>query len=315
MTIQKNFNPKHIFENLTFSRYRLKLQFEHGSKLPEFPSLAMRGLLGWSLQETVCPFLHKKKYECNKCIVHNDCPYFYLYEQQAAIPGLAEAPKGYMLYSPPNPQGREIDLDLTLFGKCNNFVPAVMEALFSCGKKGLGQVRNCFKIISLRELTPTGQNQLPAKADGHKQATGVFSLKDWLDKANGITSVKFITPVRLRKKGKYIKKMDWPFYYSSLARRLEALNKMYGNGNGFGRENWLAIVKEFDNWMPLVGTMKWYDLSRYSSRQHKKVPLGGLVGTMQISDIKSTQNLWLQTASLINVGKGAVMGLGRIEVK
>lgn len=308
-------NPVNLFGSLTIARYQFTLLFAEGAKLPKFPALALRGLLGWSLQETVCPFLQKNKYECKKCIVRNDCPYFCLYEQQASIPGLAEAPKGYMLYSPPGPRGQEINLNLTLFGKCHNFLPAIMEALFNCGRKGLGNARNCFKIISLQELTPARKNKLPVKASGHKKGMGPFTLTSWLNNTGSISQIRFVTPLRLRKKGKYISKMDWPFFYSSLGRRLEGLNRLYGDGKGFGREKWLATIKEFDRWQQPVGKMKWHDLSRYSSRQCQKVPLGGLVGNLQISNIKSAQNLWLQTASLTHVGKGAVMGLGRIETE
>ncbi len=309
----ENFNPTYLFGNLAISRHRFKLLFDSGTKVPYFPSLSLRGLLGWSLQETVCPFLRQKKFECKTCIVRDNCPYFCLYEKKSVFPGLSEAPKGYMLYSPPGQQGREIECELTLFGSCAKFLPSMREALFVSGKKGLGRSRNIFQITGWQELTPAEDTSLPLSAAAHKETSRPFSLSDWLNNSGPIRTVHFITPVRLRKKGKYISKMDWPFFFSSLARRLETINMLYGDGIGFGRENWLAAMEEFSAWEKPVSKMKWLDLARYSSRQQKKVPLGGLCGTIKIETNCPAQNLWWQIAELINVGKGAVLGLGRVE--
>jgi CRISPR/Cas system endoribonuclease Cas6 (RAMP superfamily) len=56
------------------------------------------------------------------------------------------------------------------------------------------------------------------------------------------------------------------------------------------------------------------DYSRYSSRQHKKVPMGGLTGTAVLGASETWCLPWLQAASLIHVGKGASMGLGKVTM-
>lgn len=304
--------PLDLFGDLTIGKHQFTLLFQQDAELPDFPSIGLRGLMGWSLQETVCPF-QNQKYKCGKCMVNSDCPYFCLYEQKTKKSGFAEAPKGYMLYSAPKPTGTQITLELTLFGKCNQFLPAVSSALFASGTKGLSGRNNQFIITAWSEITPSGTNELPISTSGHKSIHGPFPLSDWLN--NEIhTALKLTTPIRLRKKGRNLKKMDWQFFYSSLARRLEGLNQLYGNGCGFGRDPWLAVHKEFKTWSQPIGKTKWLDLNRYSSRQKKKVPLGGLTGHVTIPQPSNTQDQWLQIASLINVGKGAVMGLGRVKL-
>ncbi len=54
-----------------------------------------------------------------------------------------------------------------------------------------------------------------------------------------------LTPVRLRKGGKYMGEMDWEFYFASLVRRLEALWVILGEGEPLGKERWLAMTEGF----------------------------------------------------------------------
>jgi hypothetical protein len=310
-TLNNKTNPLKLFENLSIAKHRFTLLFAEKATIPEFPAIGLRGVLGWSIQETVCPF-QNKKYNCNNCIVNTDCPYFCLYEQKSAKPGFSEAPKGYMLYAPPNQKGPQITVELTLFGKCCAYLPAVTNALFASGKKGLSGRQNQFMVTAWQEIPPTNTQDLPISTTVHTAAAGPFPLPDWLNSSTH-TSLKITTPLRLRKKGRDLKKMDWPFFYSSLARRLEGLNQCYGDGQGFGKENWLAVNKDFNNWPQPVGKTRWLNLQRYSSRQKKKIPLSGIIGNAALPKTRDDQNQWLQVASLISVGKGAVMGLGNIQ--
>ena len=311
---KKDMTPINIFGQLPVGRYCFQLDVAQGYAQPEYPAVTIRGLLGWTLQETVCPFFRQKKPECAACFVRNDCPYFYLYEQKTTIPGQVEAPRGYLLYAPPRPESSTLSLELTLFGRCNDFFPVLSEALTACGRKGLGTKRKTFQVVSCSELTPSGPIELPCRQGTFQHEKNIFMLADWLSEENNFTEIQFITPLRLRKKGRYLTAIDWNFFYSSLIRRVEGLHTLYGDGTPLGRENWLAVNRQFDGWQRPVGRLRWQDLNRYSNRQRKKIPLGGLVGKLQLNTMPSTQNLWLQTASLLHVGKGTVMGLGRIEL-
>jgi hypothetical protein len=306
--------PVTFFKNLPINRYRFKLVGEKGFIPPRYPSLTLRGALGWALKEAICPFLQETKRLCSTCIVRNDCPYFCLYEQKTVRPGFTEAPRGYVLYSPPRPGGRKIDLELTLFGSCNAFFPAVNEALTVCGKKGLGVGRKPFQIVSRYQVTPSGEKEFFQPVVNTEKRNNGNTLADWLNTSNNIEKIQFVTPLRLRKKGRYLGAVDWNFFYSTVARRLEGLNIHYGDGCGFGRENWQAVNKEFATWKKPSGKLSWYDVHRFSNRQQKKIPMGGLVGTLKVKDLPPAQTFWLQTASLIHAGKGAMMGLGKINL-
>lgn len=108
--------------------------------------------------------------------------------------------------------------------------------------------------------------------------------------------------------------MDWPFFFASLARRLEGLNCLFNNGNLLGRQVWKELTDEFNNINIKKEELSWQDLRRYSNRQGRKVPLGGLTGRVVIKNSSDDHFQWWLAASLVHVGKGAVMGLGKIRL-
>lgn len=78
---------------------------------------------------------------------------------------------------------------------------------------------------------------------------------------------------------------------------------------------------DFSNLIEQAGAVRlvnrrthWADWERYSSRQDAKMNLGGIVGEAEYEG--NWQEFWpmLKLAEQIHVGKGAVFGLGKIEV-
>jgi tetratricopeptide (TPR) repeat protein len=62
--------------------------------------------------------------------------------------------------------------------------------------------------------------------------------------------------------------------------------------------------------------LKWQDWTRYSNRQQRKIPMGGVVGSYTL-ETAGLEPLWplLWAGQWAHVGKGAVMGLGRYTVE
>jgi hypothetical protein len=108
--------------------------------------------------------------------------------------------------------------------------------------------------------------------------------------------------------------MDWPFYFESLARRLEALHCLFHEGQPMGKEAWLALKEGFRFNGSIRGDLRWRDLSRFSGRQKQKIPMGGLVGEAVMDKPSRAAMAWWRAAELVHVGKGVVMGLGKVEI-
>ncbi|MCP4352568.1 MAG: CRISPR system precrRNA processing endoribonuclease RAMP protein Cas6 [Desulfobacterales bacterium] len=313
MTKFSHLSPITLFGNLPLLKLRFLIQVPRYAELPKYTGSAWRGIIGRELQRLVCPF--DTRPVCKTCTVKEHCPYFLLIEKQTELSGLSEAPRGYVFY-PPIPKDNSIrELYVTLTGSYSKFLPVVAKALLKGRSSGIGRERYPYEVVSCEEALPDGSfNEISLEAN---MAEGPYPLREWL---TGLPeppeelSVRLITPVRLRRHGKYLDIMDWPFYFSTLARRLEALNKLFHEGELFGKDLWLSLQEHFGASEKIKSYLRWWDLARYSGRQKRKVPLGGLVGKAVVKNPCSLDMEWWKTAELLHVGKGAAMGLGKIEI-
>ncbi len=303
--------------DLPMARYVFSLAFHDKVRLPDYPSLSLRGLLGRSLHRLVCPLPKSPESSCKVCFLQGSCPYYRVFEQQSTISGRSEATKGYVVYVAPFPAGRYLSLELTLFGRVSTFFPVLYAALEQSGKTGIGREtkrKKTFHICGAFRMTPDGPISLKTTAM-YNEPAAPFSLRQWLSRSEkgDITFARFTTPVNLAKKAE--RNPDWRLFYGNLVRRLEGLDLAHGSGEGLGKDKWLELKLEFAAWPDPVSRLNWTPLERYSGRQGQKHPLGGFTGDIDLRDLSVRQKAWWQVAGLIHVGRGAVMGMGRVEVR
>ena len=304
------------FGELPLLRLRFCIKFGGGTRLPALMGSAWRGVIGWELKKLICPF--DRFSQCAECSISGQCPYYVLYELKSSLPGLGDTPKGYILYSEMIEQNHILELNITLIGDCTKFWIVMTKAVFNGQKTGLGRDRTPYKILSWGEIQPN-EIFVPMTLDpvDHAGSRCAFSLKSFVKgiSTNGSKiDVRFTTPVRLRRKGKYISKMDWPFYFSCFARRVESLNCIFEKGSPLGKSKWKIIKEKFDVIDQIESNLKWCDYYRYSNRQKRKVPMGGLVGNATISTPGEWFAEWWKAISILHIGKGAAMGMGKVLV-
>ncbi|WP_028325139.1 CRISPR system precrRNA processing endoribonuclease RAMP protein Cas6 [Desulfatirhabdium butyrativorans] len=329
-------HPKTFFGNLSIAVYQIAVKLDHPSRQEAAPTApncaaaqaaaspiqssmywgsAWRGLLGWELQRLLCPF--PKRPQCKQCLIRESCPYFRLMEDQSNVSGIQEMPRGYVLYPTVNGSNDSLQLYLTLFGTFIRYAPAVLKAL-QCGETtGIGASRTPYRLMGISEILP----KEPAKTialdfDGVMDFGCGAPLADWVPKdiaAHQAISCRLATPVRLRRKGKYLGQMDWPYFFASLIRRIESLELLFASGKPLGKERFVKLAAQFSGLHPKSESLAWHEYSRWSNRQHKKVPMGGLVGDAAFDDSCQWLYPWLALAEIVHVGKGASMGLGKIE--
>ncbi len=320
-------NPHHLFPHLGFCRIVFHLYSE--KSLPPFFYFgsAWRGVLGWELKRLICPFPKRK---CADCSIQDSCPYYGLFERQVSMPGIYDAPRGYVLYPSRMDDPGGIQLTVSLMGQCAAYIPAVIESVSRAASRGVGRERIVFALHDVQIDAPPGYDPQTHTDDG-SLPKGALPLSKWLISAPERPDelhVSLPTPLRLRRQGKYLDRIEWPFLFQSLARRLEGLACIFGRGQPMGAAVWKELVHQFSRLSPppleqgtttgeesSPGWLKWKDFERYSNRQKKKVPMGGLVGQVVVSDLDPWLHTWLQTAQIFHVGKGAAMGLGRVELQ
>jgi hypothetical protein len=314
MMINSELSPIYSFGNLPLSRYRIGVRLSQPLPQTTYMGSAWRGVIGWELQRLICPFTRRP--ECKSCLIRDHCPYFQLFEDQSPFPGIQEMPRGYIFSSTEGRDMHEQMLIITLIGSCIRYFPAILKAVHEGGSAGIGPSRIGYAVQSVSGMAPgNGDQALPLDPDAWAGIDIAFPLVDWISPCPAVDrSADFVlaTPVRLRKQGKYLGKMDWPYFFATIVRRLEALNCLFANGEPLGKERYLALAQAFADTVTIQSDLSWVDYSRYSNRQHKKVPMGGLVGAATLKASESWVFPWLQAAGLVHVGKGASMGLGKI---
>ncbi len=310
-------SPAGLFGGLPLVRVRFGLMVS-GSGLPAFLGSAARGLLGWELQRLVCPFSSRPA--CKACVIKEHCPYFVLIEGETDLPGLADSPRGYVLLLERNTEENDrYWFSVTLFGGCSRFLAAVTAAVLSGRERGLGSRRFPFQVETLEEVLPGGASRpLPLRPESLRTMPAPASLTAWMGNsaslaASGRVRLRFSTPLRLRRQGKYLGALDGPFFLDTLARRLEAMNILYNDGAPLSPETRAGLHDLFSGFTPLALDLTWRDQGRYSGTQRCKVPMGGLVGWVE-AEVSPVVGEWLCVAALLHVGKGAAMGMGKVEV-
>jgi len=311
------FLPSSLAGDLPVLKCRILAELEGEIEPEAYLGSAWRGVLGWELQNLVCPFEGRPR--CEQCIVRDHCPLILLFDQRSELPGLLDSPRGYILMPIRDNTGGSISLEITLVGDCSRFLPVILKALERAQRSGLGRARVRFRFSALQEILPAGR---PGEVEALDRVPVYESpplLRDWLGRPPEAVpeelQVDILTPLRLRKQGKNVGVIDWPFFFATLARRVEALAALFGEREPFGKEVWQRVTAQFGNGLGCIdGRFDWDDYQRYSNRQHKKIPMGGLVGTARFRTPAPWVWEWLRAGELLHVGKGAAMGLGAVRV-
>ena len=308
--------PGRLFGDLMLTRLAVRVSLEKKTSLPPHSGSTWRGLLGWRVMSLVCPF--DRRPACTACIIRDNCPYFILMEKESPLSGLSEAPKGYVISpDPPDPEGRQT-VFVTLIGRCARLLPVVIQALLTGGARGIGAERSPYRVEAVEEIAPDGRSHpLYFSDEGLIDARGPWPLTRWLGDTPATVApleLRLVTPVRLRRKGRYAAEMDWRFYLGTLARRLEGLNRVFNDGPPLGKPVWLALNEHFNLNGAVHTDVRWKDMARYSSRQRRKVPMGGMVGRAFLASSPPWLTQWWKAAELVHVGKGAAMGWGKVVV-
>ncbi len=303
---------------LRLARYRFHMLATGPIRMPAFPGSAWRGLFGHALRNAVCV---TGKPHCEGCMLRQSCVYSLLFE--TPVPN--DAQKLRLYPSAPHPfvfqvsieqprmveENSLVQLEMTLFGKANDYLPYVAHAMNAGGKHGLGHHSGTYQLVAIeQESAPAnGQWQTIYQHDG--DLTPLPAVLPQLPEAPQSAQVELLSPLRIKRDGSIVGPQNFAFHdlYRNLLRRLSLLAYFHGES---------PLELDFPAWTQAArqvsfteAELRWYDWTRFSSRQNSAMAMGGLMGRFTLQG-DALQRFWphLWLGQWTHAGKATSMGLG-----
>ena len=305
----------------TFPLARYRFEWRAGSTVsfPEYSGSMLRGAFGHALRQLAC--MTKQK-ECAGCPLISTCPYPAVFEPPPpvshALQKFSQIPVPYVI-EPPEwgarqvAKGEAFSFHLVLIGRALRELPLIILAWRRALSRGVGAGDGTAELLRVLHCGDDGETEIHRPETGslvpHPQEITMAAVAgDWMQ-ATELT-LQFSTPLRLQKNGHALPpgKLDARTLLMALVRRASLLAELHGNG---------PLTKDFPSLLAATANIQdrknltWRDWTRYSSRQHQKMVLGGVVGDWTISGPLTPFIPVLRMGEWLHVGKEAAFGLGR----
>lgn len=276
--------------------FRLHYTAKSLPRLPDYTGGLWRGAIGNTLRSRTCL---TGAATCTGCPVMHQCLYGRMYENprpERAIDLLSkytELPHPYIVCPqdvrvPMAGQPARLAVDLTLIGE--------LAGEFQDVQPHLTRLKLNDVPLELESATPIGLQPMPAQPPP--------ALR-----------VRCLTPMRLKARGHYVRAKPFhpAIFVKTLLRRLSMLYATH-NQQPIPADT-RGLSKMAEEITMQENNLEWYDWQRLSTRQARRIPMGGLVGSFDISGFPA--ELWplLWFGQWSHVGKGAVMGMGRYRLQ
>lgn len=300
-------------------RFRLRFEADRPYLVRGYRGSAWRGLFGAALKNLVCI---TRERECGPCLVRASCAYPYVFETPAGDAGetpasVDHAPHPYVLAPEPEWRPREVQgeaVEVTLLGRGCDHWPYVLHALRQGAERGIGVERVPLQLVSAEEELPGGGWRKSMSREGV-----LLAGRAWTPEPPPMPArlrVRLVTPLRVRREQDLVEpeRMGFDEFAAALLRRLALVSRFHTDTAW--RLDHAGLRERARAARVLRQELTWQDWARYSSRQQKKIPMGGVVGFYEL-DTAGLEPLWplLWAGQWTHVGKGAVMGLGRYKLE
>lgn len=305
---------------LPIARYRFTFRAEDNLRLPEYAGSLLRGQFGAALRRTACMTGLK---HCPDCPLFRTCPYPAIYETPAPathqLQKFSHVPNPYVIEPPPFgvrdiAAGESLSFNVVLIGRALLQLPLVVYALRSALSDGLGKQRAKATLVAVE--WQDGDTQVPvwdaerSRVLEHQPGLAVPVI------AGEAVTLHIHTPLRLQHQGKPlpVDRLSPRVLVTALLRRASLLFELHADrADAVIDPHALAARAEQ---LTDERSLQWLDWTRYSSRQHQAMTLGGAVGTWRLQGDLGPLLPWLWLGQWLHVGKSAVMGMGgyRLEV-
>lgn len=312
--------------DLKLARYCIRFSPEKSLPLPEFKETMLRGGLGLALKQGAC--IRPTGVQCQECAAPEICAYAYLFgskrpPEAEVLRAASDVPAPYIFAAQREQQllaaSEPFDFTLTLVGGAIRYLPYLVAALRLMGIQGLGQSRIRCHLQAVYWLAPDGEATALFVGPVHgvlRAQPAACTVGAWA--AVGATqaaavTIHFESPTTLKHNGDILHDAP-PFHVliRTLLRRVSSLS--YFHGGQRWETDYRGWIERAEAVTTTDAAVEWHDGSRYSTRTQRRMPLGGLVGTVTYSGDLTPFLPLLRLGELIHVGKNAVFGNGRFVI-
>lgn len=300
-------------------RFRLRFEAEKPYIVAGYRGSAWRGVFGTSLKRLVCITQDR---ECGGCLVRGSCVYPYVFEtgREAAeeAPRSAEqAPHPYVLMPEPDWRRREVrweTVEVTLLGHGVDQWAYVLHALKQGAERGVGAERVVLRLAEAEEEKAGVGWQQAMRGDGVLIAGAAETPA--IPAMPERVRIELVTPVRVRREHDLVEpeRLGLDEFVAAVLRRLALLSRFHTQAAW--KMDHAGLREAARGARVTEQRLRWQDWARYSNRQQKKIPMGGVVGWYEV-ETAGLEGVWpfVWLGQWAHAGKGAVMGLGRYRVE
>lgn len=297
--------------------YRFYFATDSAVRLPHFAGSAWRGAFGHSLKRTVCVV---RNTPCNQCMLKNACAYSTVFE----TPPPANSEKMRKYTATPHPfvlqfpktasaSGSIYTLDVILFGHGQRHFPYIVHALQTAGLDGIGGHQQIFSLQKIDDINLQGlKDTIYQNGELKPQQPAGLPTPPTLPSQIEIT---FHTPLRIKQDSKNLATREFNFgaFFGNLLRRISMIS--YFHTDTPLETDFAALTAKARTVQFASQQLKWYDWTRYSSRQQTEMNMGGLIGNVQL-DMQGLEDFWpyLWLGQWTHAGKGTSMGMGAYTI-
>ena len=297
---------------LPMMRYAVSFDVTEPVHLPEYSGSTLRGAFGQALRRTACMTRQK---DCKSCPLYRSCPYTDIFEtpppETHSLQKFSQIPNAYVI-EPPNwgrrvyEPGEKLEYEFVLFGRARRHLALVVFAMIRAFKHDVGHGRAAFR--TLHAVTSSGPVLLLESENDRIQA---HENETTLVVPQGTTlELSVQTPLRLQNNGRPLRagEITARTLLMSMVRRTALIHEFQCEESLSLDFAQLALEAEA---VGMECALHWLDWTRYSSRQNRAMNLGGVVGSIRLTNLSHALSLFCACSTLTHVGKNATFGLGR----
>ncbi|MEO0099666.1 MAG: CRISPR system precrRNA processing endoribonuclease RAMP protein Cas6 [candidate division WOR-3 bacterium] len=302
---------------MRIAEFSVKMKAKEKMTLPPYKGFLLRGAFGLAFRKISCPFPEK---ECSACLLKAQCVYSYIFEtprpeNSEIMRKYPNVPHPFLLEPPLENKteyqtGDPFSFNLILLGKAIDYLPYFIYSFEEMAQKGLGKDRGRLEIESLnqgKEIIYDGKTKT-IKSKIKEEELKIEKRRKPVKEIK----IKLLTPLRIIYQGKTAQNLDFHIVMRNLLRRLGLIS--YFHSPVPFPIAYQDLIKKAMAIKTRRTNFQILDLTRYSSRQERRIKLEGLIGEVTYEGDLTEFIPYLKIGERIHIGKGTVFGFGKYKL-